>query len=85
MTIILVSVIQPDGSAIEQFYEADFVPAASDLLNDPSVQEGVLGIEVGGDACMVWASPDGEPNPKASHYAGQPIHGPAVLYLRWVM
>ena len=78
-------VVQPDGSRTGDIYPVDSLPAASDLLNDPSVQEGVLGIEVGGDACMVWASPEGEPNPKASHYAGQPIHGPAVLYLRWVM
>tara|TARA_Y100000592_G_scaffold96580_1_gene165332 strand:- start:90 stop:365 length:276 start_codon:yes stop_codon:yes gene_type:complete len=81
---VCVSVIQPDGTKTENIYGVDFVPAASDLLNDPSVQEGVEGIQINGSACMVWSSPEGEPNPQASNFAaGQPIYGPAVVFSVW--
>jgi len=74
-------VVQPDGSRTGDIYPVDSLPAASDLLNDPSVQEGIMGpVRCQGHAIMVWASPEGDINYTASHWAGQPIYGPAVIF-----
>jgi len=74
-------VVHPDGSRNGHTYPVDDLPAASDLLNDPSVQEGIMGtFQCQGHAVMVWASPEGDFNSTASHYAGQPIYGPAVVF-----
>ena len=79
-------VVQPDGSRTGDIYPVDSLPAASDLLNDPSVQEGIEGTKrCEGHAVMVWASPEAQIrasdlNATASFYAGQSIYGPAVVF-----
>ena len=82
---VCVTIVQPDGTqTTDGIYGVDSVPAASDLLNDPSVQEGVEGIKVHGLPCMVWSSPEGEENWKATLFANEhPIYGPAVVFSAW--